>query len=93
MPLNSSFPTGPTAIAVLSLPSTATLTASVSFFSKLVIRNSYVPFLTLPPFFSGEDIRDRYYLHEANNRRANGTAKDDGKANRYFTGDAVTVAK
>lgn len=53
-----------------------------------------VPLLNLPPLlFSGEDIRDRYYLHEANNRRANGTAKDDGKANRYFTGDAVTVAK
>lgn len=42
---------------------------------------------------SGEDIRERYYLHEANNRRAKGMSATQGKANRYFTGEAVMVAE
>eukprot|EP00045_Choanoeca_perplexa_P006823 m.59029 g.59029 ORF g.59029 m.59029 type:complete len:194 (-) comp13805_c0_seq2:116-697(-) len=39
----------------------------------------------------GADIRERYYEYEMNHRRANGSAMFNGKANRYFTGDAVVV--
>eukprot|EP00730_Choanoeca_flexa_P014905 TRINITY_DN6691_c0_g1_i1.p2 TRINITY_DN6691_c0_g1~~TRINITY_DN6691_c0_g1_i1.p2 ORF type:complete len:177 (+),score=45.49 TRINITY_DN6691_c0_g1_i1:46-576(+) len=39
----------------------------------------------------GDDIRERYYEYEMLHRRAKGTAVFGGKANRYFTGEAVVV--
>jgi hypothetical protein len=37
----------------------------------------------------GEKIRELYYSKESKERRANGSAKDGGKANLFFTGKAV----
>eukprot|EP01147_Barroeca_monosierra_P005085 gene5085-8772_t len=37
------------------------------------------------------DIRERYYAYEAKNRRANGSAKGNGRANRYFEGTPVLI--
>lgn len=40
---------------------------------------------------TGPDIRERYYAYEAKNRRANGSAKGNGRANRYFEGTPVLI--
>ena len=37
----------------------------------------------------GGDVRERYYGFESEHRRKNGTAEQQGRANRYFTGDPV----
>jgi ectoine hydroxylase-related dioxygenase (phytanoyl-CoA dioxygenase family) len=37
----------------------------------------------------GETIRELYYAKESKERRANGSAKDGGKANLFFTGKPV----
>jgi 2-amino-1-hydroxyethylphosphonate dioxygenase (glycine-forming) len=37
----------------------------------------------------GEKIRELYYSKESKERRANGSAKDGGKANLFFTGKAI----
>lgn len=55
----------------------------------LIILLHLGPWLLLFHLLSGSDVRERYYLHEKSHRRANGTAATAGKANRYFTGDAV----
>jgi hypothetical protein len=39
----------------------------------------------------GADIRERYYAYELHNRRAEGSAATNGKANHYFSGKAVRV--
>lgn len=42
---------------------------------------------------AGSDIRERYYAHETLNRRALGSSSTGGKANQFFTGNAVQVRK
>ena len=37
----------------------------------------------------GENIRELYYARESKERRANGSAREGGKANLFFTGKAV----
>ena len=45
-----------------------------------------------PDAVDGRDLRTEYYQHEAANRRKNGSARDDGRANRYHMGNPVLCA-
>ena len=40
---------------------------------------------------AGRDLRTEYYEDEAANRRAKGSKRDGGKANKYHTGEPVVV--